>query len=177
MKGLCAVLALLALTAGAGADGRPVPYIAIDPLSTIVEPNDLFALSVVIGPDVHGVTGYDVVIDFDETLLDVVNVVEGALPAGSPPSYFWWTDQGTPSASIVINGALLGHDVDGPGVLAQLRFKALAIGVTPIHFDSVDLRDLDNNPITVTPVDGQVTIEPGTPVESVTWSRVKALFR
>ena len=176
MKGLCAVLVVLALAAGAWADGRPIPYIAIDPLSIIVEPDDLFSLDVVIGPDVLGVTGYDLVIDFDETLLDVVNVVKGALPAGSPPSYFWWTDQGTPSSAIVINGALLGHDVDGPGVLAELRFKALAIGVTPIHFESVDLRDLDNNRITVTPVDGQVTIEPGTPVEPTSWSMVKALF-
>jgi len=177
MRPLCAVLAVLALATGAAAGERPMPFIAIEPLSTVVEPDDLFALSVVIGPDVHGVTGYDLVIDFDETLLDVTNVVEGALPAGSPPSYFWWTDQGTPSASIVINGALLGHDVDGPGVLAELRFKALAIGFTPIHFVSVDLRDLDNNPITVTPIDGQVTIEPGSPVESVSWSRVKELFR
>ncbi len=67
--------------------------------------------------------------------------------------------------------------MDGPGTLAELRFRALALGVTPIHFESVDLRHLDNTPIAVTPIDGEVTIEWVTPVERSTWSRVKALFR
>jgi len=175
MSRLCVVFAVLVL--GVAGVAQALPIISIEPMTTLVEPGDLFALDVTINDEVLGVTGYDLVIDFDEALLDIVNVVEGALPAGSPPTYFWWTDEGTESHSIVINGAVLGHSVDGPGTLAQLRFHALALGVTPIHFVSVQLRHLDNTPIAVTPIDGEVTIEWVTPVDLSTWSRVKALFR
>jgi len=177
MRRLCVVFAVMVLGVAGATQALAAPIISIEPMTKLVEPGNLFALDVTINDQVLGVTGYDLIIDFDETLIEVVNVVEGALPAGSPPSYFWWTDEGTVSQSIVINGAVLGHSVDGPGTLAQLRFHALALGVTPIHFMSVQLRHLDNTPIAVTPIDGEVTIEWTTPVELSTWSRVKALFR
>lgn len=177
MSRLCVAFAVLALGVAGAAQALPDPIISIEPLTVFVEPDDLFALDVNISGQVLGVTGYDLIIDFDETLLEVVNVVEGSLPASSPPTYFWWTDEGTESQAIVINGAVLGHSVDGPGTLAELRFHALAVGVTPIHFVSVDLRDLDNSAIAVTPLDGEVTIEWVTPVEPSSWSRIKTLFR
>jgi hypothetical protein len=177
MNRLCAVFAVLVLGVAGAAQALPGPTISIEPMTMLVEPDDLFALDVNISDEVLGVTGYDLIIDFDEALLEVVNVIEGSLPAGSPPTYFWWTDEGTGSHSIVINGAVLGHSVDGPGTLAELRFRALALGVTPIHFVSVQLRHLDNSPIAVTPIDGEITIEWVTPVDPSTWSKVKMLFR
>jgi hypothetical protein len=175
MRRLCVVLVVLAL--GVAVAAQAIPIISIEPATKFVEPGNLFALDVRVNDEVFGITGYDLVIDFDETIIEIVNVVEGALPASSPPTYFWWTDDGTPSQAIVINGAVLGHSVDGPGTLAQLRFHALALGVTPIHFVSVDMRHLDNTPIAVTPIDGTVTVEWVTSIEPSTWGRVKALFR
>jgi hypothetical protein len=177
MNRLCALFAVLVLGVAGAAQALPGPTISIEPMTVFVEPGDLFALDVSISEEVLGVTGYDLIIDFDETLLEVVNVIEGALPAGSPPTYFWWTDEGTESQSIVINGAVLGHSVDGPGTLAELRFRALELGVTPVHFVSVQLRRLDNSPISVTPLDGEVTIEWVTVVEPSSWSKIKSLFR
>jgi len=163
MRRLCALFALVILCCAGAAWAEPT--ISIDPAATAVAPGDLFSVYVTINGEVLGVMGWDLTIDFDETLIDLVDVVEGSLPAGSPPSYLYWTDVGTPSAAVIINGAVLGHTVDGPGSLVELRFQALAEGVSPVHFESYQLRDIDNMNIPVTPVDGEVTVEvPGNPL-------------
>lgn len=59
--------------------------------------------------------------------------------------------------------------VDGSGVAAQVTFKGLAAGSSPLGFVSVLLSDRQARPITVTPVDGTVRVTcSGTPVASRT---------
>lgn len=59
--------------------------------------------------------------------------------------------------------------VDGSGVAAQVTFRGLAAGSSPLGFVSVLLSDRQARPITVTPVDGTVRVTcTGTPVASRT---------
>ena len=154
------------------------PTIYIDPYETTVSVNDFFDVSVSINDGLIGLTGYDFWIDYDETLMDLVGVSEGALPAGCGyETFLYWTDDGTPSEMVLINGAILGGWVDGAGQLAILRFQALVEGVSPVSFYDVDLRDLENNPISATAVDGTVVIIEITPVEVSSWTDIKLMYR
>jgi hypothetical protein len=117
-----------------------------------------FWVDVSVNEELLGMTGYDLIIDFDEDVLEVVGVVEGALPQSSGESFFFWTSGPAPENAIVINGAVLGGTVDGPGVLARLHFSALVPGVSPLEFLAFELRDIANFPIPVTAYDGQVTV-------------------
>jgi len=142
------------LASAAAAD----PTLYADPALTDVWTGGDFWVDVSVNAELLGLTGYDLTIDYDETVLEVLDVVEGALPSSSGPSFFFFTTGPAPENAIDINGAVLGDAVNGPGVLASLHFSALAPGVSPIEFIEFELRDLENMPIAVTAIDGQVTV-------------------
>ena len=91
--------------------------------------------------DELGITGYDLLIDFDEGLLEVLQVVEGDLPEGyAGETFLYWTTEGTASDAVLIHGAFLGGSVDGPGSLVRIEFRALAPGTSPVSFAEVEVR-------------------------------------
>ena len=148
------VLLVAMLASAATAD----PTLYVDPALTDVWTEGDFWVDVSVNAELLGLTGYDLAIDYDEGVLEVLEVVEGALPQSSGPSFFFSTTGPAPENAIVINGAILGDAVDGPGVLASLHFLALVPGFSPLEFIEFELRDLENAPIAVTPVGGQVTV-------------------
>jgi hypothetical protein len=154
-KAVCLFALLAVLPAStAGADST----LYIDPALTEVWSGGDFWVDVSVNEELLGLTGYDLTIDFDEDVLEVLGVVEGALPQSLGESFFFWTPGPAPENAIVINGAVLGGTVDGPGVLARLHFSALVPGVSPLEFLTFELRDIENVPIPVTAVDGQVVV-------------------
>ena len=154
-KAVCLFVLLAALLAStAGADST----LYVDPALTEVWTGDDLWVDVSVNAELLGLTGYDLTIDYDESVLEVLGVVEGALPQGSGSSFFYWTPGPAPENAIVINGAVLGDSVDGPGVLARLHFSALIPGVSPLEFLTFELRDIANFPLPVTAYDGQVIV-------------------
>ncbi len=154
-KMLCLHLFLSAVLAGdAGAD----PILYVNPGAVDVWTGEEFWVNVAVDAALVGLTGYDLTIDFDESVLGIIEAVEGDLPQSSGASFFFWTTGPPPENAIVINGAVLGDSVDGPGVLARLHFEALVPGVSPLDFVYFELRDLENAPIPVTPVGGIVSV-------------------
>jgi hypothetical protein len=147
---------LLAVLLTSAACAAPVVY--IDPAVTEVWTGDEFWVDVSVNAELLGLTGYDLIIDYNEDVLEVLDAVEGALPQSAGPSFFYWTSGPAPENAIVINGAILGDSVDGPGVLASLHFSALAPGVSPLEFLTFELRDIENAPIPATASDGVVTV-------------------
>ncbi|MCK4511126.1 hypothetical protein KAW64_05265 [bacterium] len=169
-------IACAALLVGEQAVAAPAIY--VDPPQTYVEIGDPFEISIAINDELAGLTGYDLWIDYDETLMDLTGVSEGALPAGSSyKTFLYWTDDSTPSEMVLINGAILGGWVDGPGELLVLSFATLAVGTSPIILHDVDLRDLENNPIPATAIDGTVVIGEAVPVEESSWTDIKLMYR
>lgn len=136
-----------------------VGTISIEPPSTQVLKLETFSVEIVVSDDVVGITGYDLAIDYDESLLDVVDVAEGDLPAGySGETFLYWSVSAAEPHELVINGAVLGGSVDGPGPLVRIEFTAIAAGASPVSFLSAELRDLENASIPVSPIDGEVEI-------------------
>jgi len=148
------VLLTVLLASTAGAD----PTLYIDPAVTEVFTGDDFWVDVSVNAGLLGLTGYDLTIDYDESVLEVLGVVEGSLPQSSGPSFFYWTSGPSPENAIVINGAVLGGFVDGPGVLARLHFSALGPVWSPLEFLTFELRDIENEPIPATAVSGYVIV-------------------
>jgi hypothetical protein len=146
------LVALLASVAGAD------PSLYVDPALTEVWTGDDFWVEISVNEELLGLTGYDLTIDFDESVLEVLQVLEGPLPQSSGSSFFYWTTGPAPENAIVINGAILGAAVDGPGVLALVHFSALTPGISPVEFVEFELRDLENAPIAVTAIDGEVHV-------------------
>jgi hypothetical protein len=154
-KAVCLIALLATLSAStAGADST----LYIDPALAEVRTGDDFWVDVSVNAELLGLTGYDLTIDYDEDILGILGVAEGALPQSSGESFFYWTSGPPPANAIVINGAVLGDSVDGPGVLARLHFSALVPGVSPLEFLTFELRDIENSSIPVTAHDGQVVV-------------------
>ncbi len=135
------------------------PLVYLDPASLDICEGE-FTVDVVVNEEVTDLTGFDLLIDFDETVLGVVDVAMGQLLADYPGSpFFYWTDAGTVSDALLINGAALGGSLDGPGVLATITFSCLANGLTDLEFAMVEFRDIDNLPLPVTSEDGVVNVD------------------
>ncbi len=134
------------------------PLVYLDPASTDVCGE--FTVDVVINDEVLDLTGFDLLIDFDESVLSVVDVTMGQLLVDYPGSpFFYWTDTGTVSDALLINGAALGGSMDGPGVLATITFTCDTNGLTDLEFAMVEFRDIDNLPLPVTSEDGEVNAD------------------
>jgi hypothetical protein len=174
-----AVIAALLLCVIPAATALGQGTISIDPATQDVnlDVSAVCSVDVLIDDGVVGLTGYDVEILYDGTLLDVTDVVEGALPPTGGTTFFFWTEEGPPQ-KIIIHGAILGTSVDGPGVLATIEFIGLTDGTSPVTFSFVELRDILNDPIPVTAIDGEIVLYyEASPVEDGSWSAIKALYR
>jgi hypothetical protein len=177
-----ATVILCASTAAMG-----VPTIYVSPAHTEVDMMSYCTVEVMINDEVLGVTGYNLLIDFDEGIILVDSVFEGNLPwEYEGDTFFYWSDSGNPSNALRIQGAVLGGSVNGLGSLASVRFYALNMGTSPLGFLSVDLRDIDNHSIPVTWVDGDVLVTMpssgvdgdlvAAPAVPASWGRIKALY-
>jgi len=136
------------------------PLVYLDPAVTDVCGE--FTVDVVINDEVVDLTGFDLLIDFDETILSVVGAAQGQLLDDYPGTpFFYWTDTGTVSDALLINGAALGGSMNGPGVLATITFACESNGLTDLGFAMVEFRDIDNLPLPVTSEDAEVNSNDG----------------
>ena len=149
----------------------------VSPADTTVLAGDEFEVRIEIDADLLSMMGYDVVVAFDSSLVQLLSVTEGSLPPTGPSgSFFFWFNPGVPNTIVHVNGAVLGTTVDGPGVLFTIHFKALVVGVTPIVIAFSDIRDSTNTAIPHNALSTTVVIDSPIPVEPVTWGGMKALY-
>ena len=98
------VLVVVLLASMASAD----PALYIDPALTEVWTGEDFWVEISVNEELLGLTGYDLIIDYDESVLEVLQVIGGALPQSSGASFFYWTTGPAPENAIVINSAIGG---------------------------------------------------------------------
>lgn len=181
------VLAVAAGAASLGVSGlsAQTPLFAgtlyVSPDSTWVSEGEVFQIGVCVSAGITDLMGYNVAVTFDSSVIEILDVEEGALPlSASDTTFFWWFNPGVKSDSVHVNGAVLGGTVDGPGELFNLTFKALTHGVvrsTIIRIACSDLRDGTNHPIDHEKRNGFVAVEPTVPSHRATWGAVKDLYR
>ena len=154
------------------------PGVMVVPPSTVVAPDSMFQIEIAIDDLVVSLMGYDLSLEFDSSIVELVSVDEGPLPQSGPSgSFFHWFGAGLPSDEVWVNGAVLGTTVDGPGVLFTITFKAVKNGITPVTFISTHMRDGLNVPISHHSTNGEINVDKSVPVRDVTWGEIKAVFR
>ena len=170
--GIC-IMALLAIVP---VHSHSQPVLVVDPESGIVQLDDEFDVDVLVDAGFVDLMGYDISIVFNSSIIELLDVVEGALPqSAAAPTFFWWT-MGASTDSVSVNGAVLGTTVDGPGVLYTLKFKAIAVGTTPVAIVYSDLRTGTNAGITHIKQSATVIVDDTIPVQQTTWGRLKHLY-
>jgi len=136
-----------------------------------------FTIDVAVNESITDLTGYNLMITLDSSIVLYVGAAEGPLPSsGGAATAFYWMLQD--DNTMVMNGAVLGSWVNGPGVLAHITLFALSPGTTDMDFLSVELRDIDNNPLTALDEGAVIIVEEGgSPVDDTSWSVLKSLYR
>ena len=167
-----ALVFVLGFSAPAPTGAAPaVVSMSIQPASPVVFPGQVFTVSLSLA-GVSDAGGYEATIFYDPSLLQLQAVTH-------PTPRFLAVNGRTAAAPLgdpLINAALgrlttaeysyaVGNPTgaSGSGVLAKFRFKALAVGISPLTFSSetlypVLLRDSDDVSINFTAIPGQVNI-------------------
>jgi len=145
------------------------------PADTIMCVGDIFEIDVYIDSFVVNLMGWDLIVEYDEAILDVVDVVEGTLPKDSGhPTFFFWLNEDADDGTLEVNGSILGKTVDSPGVLVTITFEATAIGFCSICFVESELRNNLNRPISHTTHCGDLMIEIPIATSEASWGRIKS---
>jgi hypothetical protein len=127
---------------------------------------------------VDSLMGFDVIVGFDPSYLEVVRVEKGLLLTTSGyPTFFGWLNEGCACDSIFVNGSILGGTVDGPGTLFRITFNTLNPGTADVVIRRSDLRDGMNQKLFHSSEGALVIIESPIASERSTWSRLKTLYK
>lgn len=173
---LTLLVAVLLLPAAASAS----PTVFVHPSELMVQPGETFSMSIRVDAGADTVTCFLTEFVFDADVIDLVDASEGSLfsMCGYGTMYHWdVVDSGIHSC----NDVTLGYEAHTlpPGELVDLEFTAAdAEGMTWIEITTVDLRDMQRNPIL--PVDTEravVFVVDATDVEETPESNEGALLR
>jgi hypothetical protein len=130
--------------------------VSFSPESSAVNVGNTFLVNVFVDSNAL-VHGFEIVVDYDEELLDVLEVTEGSLLKITGYSTFWFVAANLDS--VHVNDALLGRaEVNGPGQLFRMKFKAIKEGNSNLNFNFVDIRDITNTAIPSNPINGYISI-------------------
>ncbi|MDZ7860933.1 MAG: cohesin domain-containing protein [Candidatus Krumholzibacteriota bacterium] len=176
IKQLLLASVILAIFLGTPLAVRAGLTLSIQPDTTQVDINCEFEIKVHAGPDTLDFMGYDVRLLFDPEYLEITGCSEGELPSGSgEETFFYW--QIEPSCDIMsVSGAILGAEIETPGDLLSISFKALKSGTTNIGITYSDLRDGNNDGIGHDAKGGEVSIITEIGAENTSWGRLKSSY-
>ena len=152
--------------------------LSIAPQDTFVVKGHTFQMRVYINTDFTDFMGYDITIHFDNTRLQVVSVDEGTFPTGSGyPTFFRWLNEGAVDDEIQVNGAILGHGIQGHGILFTMTFQATQLNIADVGFSSIELRNGMNQTLPWISTDAIVRIITSIDSEALSWGEIKSRYR
>lgn len=164
------VLLLLAVPAAAQSVYM-VPHVALPTTST-------FTVYFYLDADAQEVMGVEVSLEFDETIVQLDGIDAGDWFTTSGLDWFFW-DYTTPGTDTIhFTGALLDEGRVANGVIAVCRFTAIGLGVCPVDFTDVDVRDASNQTYAAGHSTGdQIIIDAAIGNETMSFGDIKALYR
>ncbi len=152
--GLMALLLPLSLNA--------TPLMQLVPDSTKIFRDSLFTVDLTVDAASVRLKAYSIEISFDRSVVrtDSVNVTEGTLLSTAGQPTFFWTEFTSDSATLFIDGAILGDGVivNGAGTLANLTFYTIGFGESDLSIISLRARDGTNQPLPYTTQDAWVKV-------------------
>jgi len=132
--------------------------VLFSPASHIAAPYDTFEVDIVVDAGVRGFGCYNVQVDFLRSNVRVLEILEGPLFKNAVGE-FGWTAKDTTGIWDIFDCVLAPHYVNGPGVLATIKFATGASPCnTPLHFTYVYFQDVDGVPFTVGSADGIIVV-------------------
>ncbi len=125
-----------------------IPLVSIDPPTILVGPGLEFDLDIVINDEADTFSNFQVIFRFDTSVIEFVEAFEGSIYVETGLNTWFHVEEESTGTWEIFEVLFPGSSfVVAPGVLAHLRFRALADGVTPIEFQSVVVTDIVRNPI------------------------------
>ncbi|MEY4070946.1 MAG: Cohesin domain [Candidatus Eisenbacteria bacterium] len=174
-KPLLALTASLALFGAVEARAASVALVPADSNITVAD-------EIVMRLEASGVSdlkGFQIELSFDSSVLQALSAAGGALlPPGAAGSFFQsFLDNAPAVGRVQLDAAVLTGSASGAGVLGTVRFRAIAIGTSPVTVALVDFRDSAN--VSSTPSSTGSTIRVFGPVSATrsSWTRLKSLYR
>jgi len=134
--------------------------VSVSPSSVTVPVNQSFIINVT----VSGVTdlyGWEFQLNWNSTLLNVLNVSEGPFLETGGSTFFEYSLNATDGSVLVydtLNGFIPG--VNGDGTLATLAFSASNVGQCPLTLQNVELSNSQDQPISCQPASGYAYVTP-----------------
>ena len=145
----------------------------------IAEPVTIaFSVYVYLDSDFEDVQGVEISMTFDETIVQLEEILPGDWFTSSGLEYFFW-DYTTPGTDTIhFTGALLHEGRVANGVLGICNFTAIAVGVSPVDFVDVDVRDSVNADLGAAHSTGDlIIIDFAIADESLSFGEIKTLYR
>ena len=153
------------------------PALSVSPADTTVTRGASFDLRVAVNGDFNDLMGYNVTVRIDSSVIRIQSVEEGSLLLSSGhPAFFCWSNQETAYDSVLVNGAILGGTIDGPGTLFVMRLVAAGCGLSNVRISASELRNGLNSSIDHIIEPGIVRVAGPTDVDFITWGSLKRKF-
>jgi len=170
------LLIILLVTATAAIGNAQTIF--FDPSDTVpTDPNFDVVIAIDCGADL--VKGIELIASYDPALVQLNSISAGAWynDSGQGFSFFDYTSI-DPSGTIHFASAVLDGTLGGAEVLAVCHFSIIGLGISPLVFQDVDVRDGSNQPLTFGNSTGdQITIDPAVVISEQTFGTLKVLYR
>lgn len=142
------------------ADGHAAASFTVSPTPKVVQLGESFTVGVWLN-NADLMHGSSVTVRFDSTILDYEGTTWGSFyPTGGFIGYSWPTATES-TDTVVVDQALKGTAIlTGSGEIFVLRFRALKTGSSPLVLQPVYLRDIHNDDIPSTAINGSVIVRP-----------------
>ena len=124
--------------------GELRPQFYFDPSVSVVGQTGTLAIPIIIHPGLQPVMGMEVIVDFDPSIVELLEVNPGDwfTDSGHPYYFYDYTpDEGPPAGSIHFAAALLNASGTKVDTVAVCEFRGLNLGGTALNFVDVDVRD------------------------------------
>jgi hypothetical protein len=168
---------IVALALGAAGSARAASVV-VAPADTTVSLGDDFWIRVE-ADAFADLKAYDLIFQFDPTIVQLTGALPGDVLTGDGDPYFGTlvNEVSAPQDSAWYDAAMLTGSTQGPGVLVYYKFKALAVGVSPLDCRRVDYRDSNNVQTLPGCTGGIIRVVGVTAARRESWGRLKTLYR
>jgi hypothetical protein len=105
--------------------------------------NGILVLPIVLYPGFENVKGVEVIVNFDPTVVELLEILPGTWFTESEHAHYFYdytNDLPDPNGTLHFAGALLGGESHSQGVVAFCRFAGLNLGSTALDFLETDIR-------------------------------------
>ena len=143
------------------------PHIFFAPSRVMLQPGETVELSFRVGACEDSISGFQLYVSFDTSVVELVSSSQGSLYAYSGYPTWFIPEEEEPGLWHFFDTVMgVGTFVSPPGELVRLEFEALAYGTSDIYIESILLADVDRENLPVGSYEhGQIFVIDPTGVE------------